>query len=584
MSDHLCKKAGLLGSAVGLVVGTMALSARATNLLINPGFESPDDLAPPDGHVDSMVTGWTFYGSAVRANYQNNTPSGEWSIWEQTFMPSGGISQTVGNITVGANYTLSGNYYFEQNEPTVGGEVSDVALSFLNASGVVINQDVNGLTYETDIPATSVTTTGAWIQYSVSGVAPTGATQVIASFDFTNGFTVSGPQAAFVDDADLEGPGIPPAVLQWVVNGDGSWNRLANWNNGLIPNAPGAEADFFGAISSSPRTVFTDSAITVGTLHFNNANEYVIAGAPTLTLQTASGSALVQVDQGTDDLDLPITVASNTVFNVASGATLIVANPLTINSGKSLTQSGGGTVTYQSLINVLSGGSISFGNSTHAHELSIAAGSKASVGGTGAVLTLDSLANGGTVDLQGNTMVIDYGSSTDPIATIRAELIAGRNGGTWNGTSGINSSIAALGGNSNRFALGYADGADGVVSGLASGQIEIKYTLLGDANLDGVVNGVDFTLLAANLGREASSWDRGDFLYTGAVSGQDFTALVGNLGKQANGASVVLGSADLAAIDAFAVANGLLADVPEPASGAMLVVGAAILGRRRRTK
>jgi hypothetical protein len=130
----------------------------------------------------------------------------------------------------------------------------------------------------------------------------------------------------------------------------------------------------------------------------------------------------------------------------------------------------------------------------------------------------------------------------------------------------------------------YADSADpGNPAGLATDQIEIKYTLLGDANLDGVVNGTDFTILASNLGKSVSGWDEGDFNYDGVVNGIDFTELVGNLGKSASGADVVLPASDYAAIDAFAAANGLMADVPEPTTLGLLGLAAVgILARRRR--
>jgi hypothetical protein len=130
----------------------------------------------------------------------------------------------------------------------------------------------------------------------------------------------------------------------------------------------------------------------------------------------------------------------------------------------------------------------------------------------------------------------------------------------------------------------YADLADpGNPAGLATDQIEIKYTLLGDANLDGVVNGTDFTILASNLGKSVSGWDEGDFNYDGVVNGIDFTELVGNLGKSASGADVVLPASDYAAIDAFAAANGLMADVPEPTTLGLLGLAAVgILARRRR--
>jgi hypothetical protein len=185
----------------------------------------------------------------------------------------------------------------------------------------------------------------------------------------------------------------------------------------------------------------------------------------------------------------------------------------------------------------------------------------------------------GLVDVANNHIIIDYGDGPDPIATIAGYLLSGYNGGTWTGL-GIDSSAAAA---NSHYALGYADGADGVVAGLTSGEIEIVYTLLGDADLDGAVTGSDFTILASNLGKSVSGWDKGDFDYDGVVSGSDFTVLVENLGKSASGANIELPASDYVAIDAFAAANGLMADVPEPASfGLFGLAAVGVLARRRR--
>ena len=52
----------------------------------------------------------------------------------------------------------------------------------------------------------------------------------------------------------------------------------------------------------------------------------------------------------------------------------------------------------------------------------------------------------------------------------------------------------------------------------SSGQIEIEFAILGDANLDGKVNALDFNALATNFGKTPGSdvWTQGDFNYDGS--------------------------------------------------------------------
>jgi autotransporter-associated beta strand protein len=190
-----------------------------------------------------------------------------------------------------------------------------------------------------------------------------------------------------------------------------------------------------------------------------------------------------------------------------------------------------------------------------------------------------SIAGSGQMDVNNNHVIITYGSS-DPIGAITGYIKSGYNGGGWNGP-GIISTAALTKTNGLSYGVGYADGADGRVSGLVSGQIEVAYTLLGDANLDGLVNAADFTILAANFNQPVTGWDQGDFNYDGLVNAADFTDLAANFNQSVSGAA---SAGDVAALDAFAAANGIsLAAVPEPATMGLLALGAVgVLGRRRR--
>ena len=195
------------------------------------------------------------------------------------------------------------------------------------------------------------------------------------------------------------------------------------------------------------------------------------------------------------------------------------------------------------------------------------------------MLDVDSLANLGTLNVQNNEVIISYGSGADPIASIAAMLASGYAGGAWNGKGIDTSAPLVIGGLS--YGLGYADAADpqDSATGLASGTIEIKFTLLGDADLNNIVNGIDFGILAANFNKGVTGWDEGDFDYNNIVNGLDFGDLAANFNKGAAGGAAV------AALDSFAAANGLLADVPEPTSIALLTAGTlATLARRRRSK
>jgi hypothetical protein len=149
----------------------------------------------------------------------------------------------------------------------------------------------------------------------------------------------------------------------------------------------------------------------------------------------------------------------------------------------------------------------------------------------------------GVLDLAGGALLSRTGGPTE--ADFHSKLVAGRNGGSWNG-AGPNGAIQSSLANASpaNDAVGYAFGFETALSSIGPfsidpGDILIRHTLDGDADLNQAVNSDDFNRLAANFGQTGKSWAKGDFNYdpTSLVSSDDFNALAGNFG-QAVGASI----------------------------------------------
>jgi hypothetical protein len=384
----------------------------------------------------------------------------------------------------------------------------------------------------------------------------------------------------------------------------GNWSNAFSWSNLAVPNAVGAEADFLSSTSTfdSPRTVganngvasagnvYTDTAKTVGTMNFDNTAGYVLDGAGSLTLQVASGNAAINVLSGTQEINLPLTIASPTIINVAGGTTLKIADPLIINAGESLTRTGSGTVNYLSTITVGSGGAINFSAPTQVTSLALSASATAVVADhTGSnpvnliqvnTLTTDT---GSQLDLGNNDMILHSGpliSVGVQLSSVAAALKNGFNAGSgyWNGTNGIASSAAASD-PTHLTTLGYMQSQGGSFDGVSTttSDVLVKYTYYGDANLDGSVDGADYQQIDAGFGLHLTGWQNGDFNYDGVVDGSDYS-LIDNTFNQltASGAS----SQSLLASPSDVVSP---ANVPEPATLSLLGIGAlSLLGRRRR--
>jgi Glycosyl hydrolases family 16 len=150
-------------------------------------------------------------------------------------------------------------------------------------------------------------------------------------------------------------------------------------------------------------------------------------------------------------------------------------------------------------------------------------------------LSVNSLSiTGGTLDVGNNMLTIYYGAGPDPIAQIQSYLTTGYNGGTWNGTGIISSTVAAEDSSQSQldYSVGYADGADGIAN-VAPLEIEILPTLVGDMKLQGTVTFGDFQILAQYFG-QSGGWDEGNFTYGSAVTFGDYQLLAQDFGQTAS--------------------------------------------------
>lgn len=137
-------------------------------------------------------------------------------------------------------------------------------------------------------------------------------------------------------------------------------------------------------------------------------------------------------------------------------------------------------------------------------------------GVTASIGTL-SVGIGGRIDLGKGSLQVLYGSAVlDPAAAIRGML-----------ASGAMFSSAA----DSIHTLGFGDWADDTVSGLATNSLLIKYTPIGDVDLNGNVGFNDLVILARHYGLHNANWDQGDVTYDGIVGFADLVALARNYGK-----------------------------------------------------
>ncbi len=359
----------------------------------------------------------------------------------------------------------------------------------------------------------------------------------------------------------------------------------------------GAGTVFFGDGASLAIDGGTDLTVGAGSLELRGSNFRIertpgSTGSAALNLGT---TRVVSAAGGTGVIDVQFLTYGNLVAEPGSSLSVSCSG---IYSPRSISAQNGGVVS----INAPAGVSLSFGPY-------ITSGATIDITGPTS-LVFNSLQNSGTIRIhgdlnvgvnsshvgpgtlrvdgelivdpnvptnfqprEGGAVVVDY-EGASPLDYLRSLIVNG-----YNGTGNSRITVVA----DPQHGLGYAEASALFTNFPATFAGELiddtaflmRITRYGDADLNGLVNLVDFNRLASNFNGTNKLWSQGDFTYDGIVNLEDFNRLASNF--------------NLAALTNNPTPQdwaNLAAAVPEPAAATALagITSLSCLMRRRRMR
>jgi hypothetical protein len=282
--------------------------------------------------------------------------------------------------------------------------------------------------------------------------------------------------------------------------------------------------------SNDPNSIFKADAVYVlsgGTLRAPTIDVGYSSSVPFNLNSAANGTFIQQgsgvVNAGTFGVgrQAGVNILGSGVVN-QSGGTMNVANELTIGFSHNFTSgsynlSGGVLNSAKTFVNggstlTFSGGTLSAGTLDVAGKVKLTAGANKILRASALFFRPETGTPGGVVDLNDNKMIATFGT---PGENVRNLIRQGYNGGAWNGPRLTSSAAADNPGHTT--ALGY---------GLTpQGELIVKYTYYGDADLNGVVDFDDYSHTDNGFITHGSDWLHGDFDYNGQVDFDDYSRI-----------------------------------------------------------
>jgi len=644
----------IVGSTLGTSSVTLTKTgADPTTYDIATGGEATSSAAGTGQPFDYAVQSRTIPVGLSSSTATAGAKTGTITVNNTDLTSNGaGLGSADGNDTITVNATVLAHAKPSLNSNS---QATSLTLNFGNMAlgtgtatlpfGITDLSNVAGYTAGLDLD--SITGSGSTTKLTTnlaafSALAEGSTNAYTASLDTSANGTYSATYTLATSDENITGAASTGSLTltitanvmtrQWYTDANGTWSTTGNWL-GPVPHSSGDTANFLGAITAA-RTITLDSNQSAAHVLFESAKSYTISGSSTLTITNGAAAADVTVNQGTQNLSVPIAFTSNTTISVASGATLNMTGGSSIAASTAITKNGAGALVIGGTQSPAAGssfianaGTTQF-NSDPGNNLALTANSAvnfaaANSGGT-AVRNLKSLSigSGATVALASPanhtnltalvTSALTIGGATDAwtgkldigindliinggnYSTIANQIKTGWNtsgGGYWNG-NGIYSSTAA---SDTKFVTGIGvmknDSGDGTplfgssgLFGLFDGlspdvsAVLVKYTYYGDANLSGMVDGTDYSFIDGGFNNHLTGWMNGDFNYDGVVDGSDYSYIDGGFNNQGTALNATASNNIATATAEIATTSA----VPEPGAMCPFVVSAAALFRRRR--
>jgi ELWxxDGT repeat protein len=322
----------------------------------------------------------------------------------------------------------------------------------------------------------------------------------------------------------MSGAGLVVTALNGQVLFGGFDNAVGNELFAFTPDAP------FAAIKN--RTLYVsgdDHNDHVTVAHSGSASNITVNGLGTLSfadsmfdaivIDTADGDDVIDYDgAGISQPTLLFAGADRDALNVKSGT-------LTFDRDA---RAGSEALT----LNVAAGAQVVFAATQHLAGLNISGHAILAAGGDRRIVT-ETLTVSGLLDLNDHDLIVDYRSAS-PRGEIQSLINTARNGGSWNGATGITSSTARDANPRNR-TLGLLEASDFVAiygldttfagETLDDSMVLVKYTYYGDTDFNGRVNFDDYVRTDNGFNNHVSGWMNGDFDGSGVVNFDDYVLI-----------------------------------------------------------